>query len=158
MSSPNDVIIYDEYENVENDMNDNIYDIDVALEKGFWSNMTLNFESTSTKYIFEINGVRYDFPKMLSFDVDLFEGDKVYTVNYLDKKLSFSNFLLKINDDISVLGKTVGKTIFGRNDLFWFAFDAFGTFYMLDNLNLTPLRRYDDPYRAMTDCLISGKI
>lgn len=66
--------------------------------------------------------------------------------------------ILKINDDISVLGKTVGKTIFGRNDLFWFAFDAFGTFYMLDNLNLTPLRRYDDPYRAMTDCLISGKI
>lgn len=66
--------------------------------------------------------------------------------------------ILKINDDISTLGKTVGKTIFGRNDLFWFAFDAFGTFYMLDNLNLTPLRRYDDPYRAMTDCLISGKI
>lgn len=66
--------------------------------------------------------------------------------------------MLKINDDISVLGKTIGKTIFGRNDLFWFAFDAFGTFYMLDNLNLTPLRRYDDPYRAITDCLISGKI
>jgi hypothetical protein len=66
--------------------------------------------------------------------------------------------MLKINDDISVLGKTIGKTIFGRNDLFWFAFDAFGTFYMLDNLNLTPLRRYDDPYRAITDCLISGKV
>ena len=66
--------------------------------------------------------------------------------------------ILKVNDDISILGKTVGKTIFGRNDLFWFAFDAFGTFYMLDNLNLTPLRRYDDPFRAMTDCLISGKI
>ncbi len=66
--------------------------------------------------------------------------------------------ILKINDDISILGKTVGKTIFGRNDLFWFAFDAFGTFYMLDNLNLTPLRRYDNMYNAITDCLISGKI
>ena len=66
--------------------------------------------------------------------------------------------LLKINDDISTTGKILGKTIFGRNDLFWFAFDAFGTFYMLDNLNLTPLRRYDDPFRAMTDCLIAGKI
>lgn len=66
--------------------------------------------------------------------------------------------ILKVNDDIATLGKTVGKTIFGRNDLFWFAFDAFGAFYMLDNLTLTPLRRYDDAYRAITDCLISGKI
>lgn len=66
--------------------------------------------------------------------------------------------ILKVNDDIASMGKTVGKTIFGRNDLFWFAFDAFGTFYMLDNLTLTPLRRYDDAYHAMTDCLISGKI
>lgn len=66
--------------------------------------------------------------------------------------------ILKVNDDIATLGKTAGKTIFGRNDLFWFAFDAFGTFYMLDNLHLTPLRKYDDPFRAMTDCLLSGKI
>ena len=66
--------------------------------------------------------------------------------------------ILKVNDDIAPMGKTVGKTIFGRNDLFWIAFDAFGTFYMLDNLTLTPLRRYDDAYHAMTDCLISGKI
>lgn len=66
--------------------------------------------------------------------------------------------ILKVNDDIAPLGKTMGKTIFGRNDLFWFAFDAFGTFYMLDNLHLTPLRKYDEPYHAMIDCLISGKI
>ncbi len=66
--------------------------------------------------------------------------------------------ILKVNDDIAPLGKTMGKTIFGRNDLFWFAFDAFGTFYMLDNLSLMPLRKYNNPYQAMTDCLISGKI
>lgn len=66
--------------------------------------------------------------------------------------------ILSINDEISKLGKTSGMTIFGRNDLFWFAFDAFGTFYMLDNLSLTPLRKYDDAYRAMFDCLIAGKI
>jgi hypothetical protein len=66
--------------------------------------------------------------------------------------------ILKVNDDIAPLGKTVGKTIFGRNDLFWFAFDAFGVCYMLDNLTLSPLRKYDDPYRALTDCLIAGKI
>lgn len=51
-----------------------------------------------------------------------------------------------------------GKTIFGRNDLFWFGCDAFGTCYMLDNLTLKPLRKYDDCYRALYDCLIGGKI
>lgn len=66
--------------------------------------------------------------------------------------------IIKINDDVSGVPQTVGKTIFGRNDLFWFAFDAFGVCYMLDNLTLSPLRRYDDPHRALIDCLIAGKI
>lgn len=65
--------------------------------------------------------------------------------------------IVSINRELSGLPGTVGKTIFGRNDLFWFAFDAFGTCYMLDNLTLRPLRKYDNPYRAMTDCLIAGK-
>jgi hypothetical protein len=51
-----------------------------------------------------------------------------------------------------------GKTVFGRNDLFWFAFDAMGNCFMLDNLTLSQLRKYDNPYRAMLDCLIVGKI
>lgn len=63
-----------------------------------------------------------------------------------------------INYEISNLAVSHGKTIFGRNDLFWFGFDSFGTCYMLDNLTLKPLRKYDDPYRAMTDCLIAGKL
>lgn len=66
--------------------------------------------------------------------------------------------IIAINQDISAMGRTIGKTIFGRNDLFWFAFDAFGVCYMLDNLTLTPLRKYDDPFRAMADCLIAGKM
>ena len=66
--------------------------------------------------------------------------------------------ILQINTDIAPLGKTVGKTIFGRNDLFYFAFDAFGAFYLLDNITLNPLRKYDDAYRAISDCLIAGKI
>ena len=65
--------------------------------------------------------------------------------------------ILTINNDIAPLGKTSGMTIFGRNDLFWFAFNVFGQFFMLDNLTLKPLRKYDDPYRAMIDCLIAGK-
>ncbi|MBR1954224.1 MAG: hypothetical protein IKA25_04100 [Alphaproteobacteria bacterium] len=66
--------------------------------------------------------------------------------------------ITKINEDVSNIPQTIGKTIFGRNDLFWFAFDAFGVCYMLDNLTLAPLRKYDDPHRALIDCLIAGKI
>ena len=63
-----------------------------------------------------------------------------------------------INKEICTNKNLYGKTVFGRNDLFWFATDAFGNCFMLDNVNLSVLRKYDDPYRAMMDCLIIGKI
>lgn len=66
--------------------------------------------------------------------------------------------IIQINDEIRVIPSMQNKTLFGRNDLFWFAFDAFGTCYMLSNLNGTILRKYDDPYRALYDCLVGGKI
>lgn len=66
--------------------------------------------------------------------------------------------IVSVNHDMTALNRTVGKTVFGRNDLFWFAFDAFGVCYMLDNLTLAPLRKYEDPYRAMADCLLAGKM
>ncbi|MDE5615960.1 MAG: hypothetical protein K2I81_03960 [Alphaproteobacteria bacterium] len=63
-----------------------------------------------------------------------------------------------INRDMAHIAPLRGKTIFGRNDLFFFAFDAFGVFYMLDNISLRPLRKYEDMYRAITDCLAAGKL
>jgi len=66
--------------------------------------------------------------------------------------------IVQINKEIESVLQMRGKTVFGRNDLFWFAFDAFGKCCMLDNINLRVLRQYDDPYRAMTDCLVAGKI
>lgn len=63
-----------------------------------------------------------------------------------------------INLDLTTNKTIPGKAIFGRNDLFFFAYDINGTCFMLDNLTLSILRKYDDPYRAMTDCLIVGKI
>ena len=65
--------------------------------------------------------------------------------------------IVQINEELRNIPALKNKTLFARNDLFWFAFDAFGAFYMLDNLNLRILRKYDDPYRAMSDCLIAGK-
>ena len=66
--------------------------------------------------------------------------------------------ILDINKEFSGNPKLFGKTIFGRNDLFLFATDGLGNCFMLDNLTLSVLRKYDDPYRAMMDCLIIGKI
>ena len=65
--------------------------------------------------------------------------------------------IIQINENLTNIAGINGRTVFGRNDLFWFAFDSFGACVMLDNLNLNILRRYDDPYRALTDCLIGGK-
>ena len=66
--------------------------------------------------------------------------------------------IFEINRDIRNNKNLFGKTIFGRNDLFWFATDALGNCFMLDNLTLSTLKTYDDPYHAMNDCLIVGKI
>ncbi len=66
--------------------------------------------------------------------------------------------IVQINSELSHNPSMRGKTVFGRNDLFWFAFDSFGTFYMLDNVTLRPLRKYDNAYRALYDCLVAGKI
>lgn len=65
--------------------------------------------------------------------------------------------IITLNDGISGIEQIRGKTVFGRNDLFWFAFDVFGKCYMLNNLTLSIMRQYDDPYRALSDCLIAGK-
>ncbi len=65
--------------------------------------------------------------------------------------------IVDINRDFSFEDKTYGKTIFARNDLFLFSFDAFGNFYMQDNLTLKTLKKYENPYQAMTECLLSGR-
>jgi len=65
--------------------------------------------------------------------------------------------IVQINRELSSVPGMRGKTLFGRNDMFWFAFDAFGTCYMLDNVSLRVLRKYDDAQRAMTDCLVGGR-
>lgn len=63
-----------------------------------------------------------------------------------------------INQDMHSNKNISGLTIFARNDLFFFATDALGNCFMLDNITLSVLRKYDDAYRAMLDCIIVGKI
>ena len=64
----------------------------------------------------------------------------------------------QLNTDLINISKLRGKTVFGRNDLFWFAFDSFGICYMLDNVTLKELRKYSDPYKSLSDCLIIGTL
>ena len=67
--------------------------------------------------------------------------------------------IVQVNREIMGLPGLHAKTVFGRNQMFWFAFDAFGNFYMLDTLNLNAMRQYGaDPCRAILDCLAVGKI
>ena len=66
--------------------------------------------------------------------------------------------IVQVNDEIQNIPAFRNKTLFGRNDLFWFTFDSFGTFYMQSNVTGAVLRKYDDPYRALSDCLMGGKI
>lgn len=66
--------------------------------------------------------------------------------------------ILAINQELTNIPSMRGKTVFGRNDLFWFAFDTSGTCVMMDNIGLQPLRKYNDIYRAIYECLAGGKI
>lgn len=76
-----------------------------------------------------------------------------------DPRISFPiPNIVQINNDISSIPHMRGKTVFARNDLFLFAFDAFGKCFMLDNITLNVLREYEDSYRAINDCLIIGKL
>jgi len=79
----------------------------------------------------------------------------IETTREIDYPLSS---IVDINKSFMGNTKLMGKTIFGRNDLFLFATDALGTCYMLDNTTLSVLRTYDNPYKAMLDCIIIGKI
>lgn len=66
--------------------------------------------------------------------------------------------IFEINKEFSHVKHMRGKTIFARNDLFMFAFDSFGTVFMLDNVTLQPIREYKDSIQAMYDCIIIGKL
>ncbi|MBP5485313.1 MAG: hypothetical protein J6Y07_01255 [Alphaproteobacteria bacterium] len=66
--------------------------------------------------------------------------------------------ILQINEELTNLPALRGKTVFGRNDLFWFIFDTAGQYMMVDNLGLQTLRKYDDFYKAVYECLAGGKI
>ncbi len=78
------------------------------------------------------------------------------TINRLKKAPIPS--IVDVNKKINIVPNGKGITIFGRNDLFLFACDSLGGCFMLDALTLKKLKQYDNPYKAIYDCLIIGKL
>jgi hypothetical protein len=66
--------------------------------------------------------------------------------------------IVKINRDLAGLPLLRGRTVWGRNQIYWFSADVAGTLRMHDMLTLSVLRTYDDLGAAFTDCLLVGKL
>ena len=121
--------------------NTDTFDVNDVLAKGFWSNMLLSFESTSIKYVFKINGVEYQFPKTLSFDVDLVEGDKVYTVSYLDEygfKYEFNAYLSRKEINLEIENsdyKLINNIITVKDEIKLVYDESLTLLYTIDSLN-----------------------
>ena len=121
--------------------NTDICDIEDVLVNGFWSNMLLNFDSTSIKYEFEINGIQYQFPKTLAFDVDLVEGDKVYTVRYLDEygfKYEFNAYLSRKEINLEIENsnyKLINNIKTVKDEIKLIYDDSLTILYTIDSLN-----------------------
>ena len=63
----------------------------------------------------------------------------IFGISEIDRGIKYPlPSIIKINKDMVGNKMLSGKTVFGRNDLFWFAFDVFGNCFMLDNITLTP--------------------
>ena len=61
------------------------YDIADAIEKGFWANNSLIFNTIAGMYIFKIDGKQVDCPRMLNFGSGAEEGDYAYQIFYQDE-------------------------------------------------------------------------
>lgn len=68
------------------------YEISEAIEKGFWANNSLIFNTTSSQYILKIDGRKVDCPRTLNFGSGADEGDFVYKVSYQDEYGNFYEF------------------------------------------------------------------
>jgi hypothetical protein len=74
-----------------------------------------------------------------------------------DRRYVFPS-LVGINRDLTGLSGLRGKTVWGRNQFYWFSADVAGKILMHDILTLSVLRDYADFGAAITDCLLVGKL
>ena len=97
-----------------------IFDLGLALERGFYSNNVLRFSTDSTTYVFKINDESYrlDEPKIIEFSNASGKGRFGYRVSYIDEygnKVEFDAVLYR--DDVAFDSSTM-KTMTVNNVLY----------------------------------------
>ncbi|MDR0803467.1 MAG: hypothetical protein LBO08_00035 [Rickettsiales bacterium] len=89
-------------------------------------------------------------------DAVLFNADKIIRQTGGGQEIPG---IIEINRELAGLPGMGGKTLIGRNGLFWFTADSFGNCYMLDIITLSVMRKYEnDFYGAVRDCLAVGRV
>ncbi|MDR1027626.1 MAG: hypothetical protein LBL46_04385 [Rickettsiales bacterium] len=66
--------------------------------------------------------------------------------------------IVRVNREMSGFSVLRGFTIWGRNQMYSFSANAIGEIWMHDMLTFQRLRKYDDFWTALTDCLMVGKL
>lgn len=101
------------------------YDLTKAIEKGFYSNYILRFETASLKYEFKIGDttVSLDEPKTLEFSNASGNGSFDYEISYLDEYGNYIEFMAHlyrtdITIDTSLMKEiVVGSTTYTKNNI-----------------------------------------
>ena len=101
------------------------YDLGLALEKGFYSNNVLRFGTTSSTYVFTVDGVEYrlDEPKVIEFSNISGKGSFSYRVTYRDEYGNYVEFDAILNrvdvdfDSSTMETIAVGSTLYTKGDV-----------------------------------------
>ena len=122
------------------------YDLYKALNKGFYSNYILKFETSSLKYEFKINDaiVSLDEPKTLEFSNASGNGSFEYQISYLDEYgnyLEFKAYLYRtdIKIDTTLITEIVnGSNTYTRNNIIIMFSDDLTGYVSVDNGDRIP--------------------
>ena len=65
--------------------NEESYELEKAIQSGFWSNNLLKFTTTATQYVFTVDAKKVECPYQLVFTSSSNEGNFVYDITYIDE-------------------------------------------------------------------------
>lgn len=117
------------------------YDLEDALNDGFWANNSLIFTSSASTYKFSIDGSNVDCPRTLNFESGADEGEFVYQVYYLDEygfeyefeaHLFRTKLTLTLPSDITTI--TYDGVLVTRNNIYVTTPDSATTTYLLNGV------------------------
>ena len=117
-------------------MTPEVYDLDYALQVGFWANNTLIFSTEAGTYEFTVNGNASDCPRTIVFENAGDYGSFEYEITYVDEygfEYEFNAYLVRknvtINLPMSVGGTEVDGVLTTKNDIFiTFGEKMYGTY------------------------------